>query len=309
MTIVKDMRTVVMIGAISVLCAAAALSAHDLPRPTGWVNDFADVVPEGYRTKLEALITEVEAKTSAEIFVVTVSSIAPYDEKSYGRRLFDSWKPGKKGRDNGVLILVAVKERRWRIEVGYGLEGILPDGVCGDIGRSFMVPYLKDGDYGKALYHGVVAIARRICDDVRVKLASAGEVSLEHDEICALPVIYLFAPIFVFLCGLYSPFFAGLSCVAFAVIILFHILFPGSTILGFSVIIAYLASLAFKFCIWWLLPPAKRKDWLKGYRYDSWHSHYDDGYFGGGFGGGGFGGGGFGGSGGRGGGGGAGGGF
>ncbi|MBM3244669.1 MAG: TPM domain-containing protein, partial [Candidatus Omnitrophica bacterium] len=117
--------------------------AENLPRPSAWVNDIAQVIGHENREKTNSLIEELEAKTSAEIFVVTQDSIAPYDEKEYARMLFDNWKPGKKGIDNGVLILLAVKERRWRIETGYGVEGILPDGLCGEIGRNQMVPYFK----------------------------------------------------------------------------------------------------------------------------------------------------------------------
>lgn len=141
------------------------LFADNLPRPEGWVNDFAGVISGEYNTKLTLLIRELEEKTSTEIAVVTVGSIAPYDEKEYARLLFDNWKPGKKGKDNGVLVLLAIKERRWRIETGYGVEGALPDGLCGDIGRNYMVPYFKTGQYGEGLYLGVVQIAKVIGGD------------------------------------------------------------------------------------------------------------------------------------------------
>ena len=113
---------------ISFLLLAQISLAGDLPRPTGWVNDFASVISSEDRDKITSIVTELEQKTGAEVFVVTAASIAPYDEKSYARLIFDGWKPGKKCKDNGVLVLLAVKERLWRIESGYGLEGILPDG-------------------------------------------------------------------------------------------------------------------------------------------------------------------------------------
>ena len=124
--------------------------SNDIPRPKDWVSDFAGVVSDEYRGKIISIIQELRQKTSTEIMVITVDSIAPQDEKSYARMIFDSWKPGKKGKDNGVLVLLAVKERRWRIEAGYGIEGILPDGRCGAIGRTFMVPYLRMANTGKA---------------------------------------------------------------------------------------------------------------------------------------------------------------
>ena len=145
-------------------------SAEDLPQATGWVNDFASVISPEYKQKLDSLISELEAKTSAEIAVVTVNSISPLSEIEYARKLFDKWRPGKKGKDNGVLVLLAIKERRWRIETGYGLEGILPDGLCGEIGRNYMVPYFKNGDYGRGLYNGITAITSIIAKDANVAL-------------------------------------------------------------------------------------------------------------------------------------------
>ena len=144
---------------ICVLFVLPFAIAEELPIPVGWVNDFAQVISNEYQQKLNAVISDAEAKTSSEIAVVTVSSIAPYDEAQYARLIFDKWKPGKKGKDNGVLILLAIKERRWRIETGYGIESILPDGLCGEIGREYMLPYFKQGKYEEGLYQGVVHIA------------------------------------------------------------------------------------------------------------------------------------------------------
>ena len=87
-----------------ILCTRPSF-AEGVPQPTGWVNDFAGVIPSEYRDKLGHLIQEVKDKTGAEIAVVTIASIAPYEEKQYARMLFDSWRPGKKGKDNGVLVL------------------------------------------------------------------------------------------------------------------------------------------------------------------------------------------------------------
>ncbi|MCX6011952.1 MAG: TPM domain-containing protein, partial [Chloroflexi bacterium] len=75
-----------------------------------------------------------------------------------------------KGKDNGVLVLLSIKERRWRIETGYGVEGILPDGLCGEIGRNYMVTYFKEGKYGEGLYKGVSAIADIIAKNAHVVL-------------------------------------------------------------------------------------------------------------------------------------------
>jgi len=149
--------------------------AQDIPKPIGWINDFANVISPEYKNKLTSLIEEVEQKTTAEIAVVTINSIAPYDEKEYARLLFDNWHPGKKGKDNGILVLLVIKERRWRIETGYGLEGILPDSRCGEIGRNYMVPYFKNGGYNEGLYYGIAAISKVIAQDAHISLNSIEE--------------------------------------------------------------------------------------------------------------------------------------
>ena len=144
--------------------------AQTIPAPQGWVNDFAGVISAEYKQKLSSLISELEQKTGAEIAVVTLESIAPYTEAQYAQKIFDNWKIGKKGKDNGVLILLAVKERRWRIQTGYGVEGILPDAVCSQIGQNNMVPYFKRGQYSQGLYSGVVDVANIISKDAHVTL-------------------------------------------------------------------------------------------------------------------------------------------
>ncbi len=178
-----------------------------MPRPDGRVNDFANVIPSEYRDKLANVIAELEEKTSAEMAVVTVESISPYDEKSYARMLFDSWKPGKKGKDNGALILLAVKERRWRIETGYGIEGILPDGLCGQIGRDYMVPYFKSGDYGKGLYLGTIAVAATIAKDAGIILSFTGETAEAQSGVSASRAVIYFIIILLFLFVSYVPAF------------------------------------------------------------------------------------------------------
>ena len=168
--------------------------AQNIPQAKGWVNDFAGVISKEYKEKLNSLIEELEQKTTAEIAVVTVDSISPYGEIEYARLLFDNWKPGKKGKDNGVLALLAIKERRWRIETGYGVEGILPDGICGEIGRNYMAPFLKQANYGEGLYQGVLKISQVIAKDAHVSLSALEgfkELSLENKtSLDSIPPIF-----------------------------------------------------------------------------------------------------------------------
>lgn len=156
----------------------APISAQTLPKYRGIVNDFADVIPSSYEEKMTNLLTELEQRTGAEIAVVTMSEIGIYDYTDYANRLFETWGLGKKGKDNGVLVFLTVRERQIRIEVGYGLEGILPDGKVGGILDEHMVPYLKGGDFGRGLYNGTEELAKIIAADAGLTLT--GEPKINH---------------------------------------------------------------------------------------------------------------------------------
>lgn len=303
----KNRTAAAILLAAAIASSAAIARAERVPRPAGRVNDYANVIGPDYRAKLDAIIAEVDEKTSAEIAVVAAESIAPYDEKSYARLIFDSWKIGKKGKDNGVLVLVAVKERRWRIETGYGLEGILPDGRCGEIGRAYMVPLLKEGKYGEAFYNGVAAVAAVIASDSHVSLDSLGSQAMPPPpksgggtDAGSLLFFCIFAPIFFFFWNLPWPVYIGLP-----ITIIFAMAFSSvSWVMPVLIMGAYCASLLTRFIYLRKLPPHRRGSFWSAQTYGGTFSSGSGGWGGGG---GGFGGGGFGGGGG--GGGGAGGGF
>ncbi|MFH1339079.1 MAG: TPM domain-containing protein [Candidatus Omnitrophota bacterium] len=272
---------VVLLG---IFLFSKVLFAENVPKFYGWVNDFANVVSREYRDKLTALIQELEEKASVEIAVVTVESIAPYDERGYARLLFDNWRPGKKGKDNGVLVLLAIKERRWRIETGYGVEGILPDGLCGELGRKYMVPYFKKGKYGEGLYYGVAAIAKVITKDAKTSISNLKRVKFKKTTQGKPIFLYFFIPLFFFFWNLPWSFIIGLPFT-----LLFALaLFLGSPILGILVIAGYLAALIARYNYWSKLPSDKRKSFFGP---QSYGGTWSGGYAGGGFGGGGFGGG------------------
>jgi len=148
--------------ALFVLTTSAA-AAQEFPAPVGKVNDFASLLGVEDRRVLEELLQGVERDTSAEIAVVTVRSLEGRSVEEYANRLFQEWGIGKKGRDNGVLILVARNDREMRIEVGYGLEGVLPDGLAGAIIRETFLPRFRAGDYRTGIREG----AGRVADIVR----------------------------------------------------------------------------------------------------------------------------------------------
>ncbi len=262
----------------------SSLVYAQVPQPQGRVNDFAGVISTEYQEKINALIQEVEQKTSAEIAVVTQPSIAPYGADQYAQALFDNWKIGKKGRDNGVLILLAVKEREWRIQTGYGVEGILPDSVCGRIGRDYMVPYFKEGKYAEGLYYGVAAAAGIIGKDANISLSGLSDIKLKPQE--DVPgFLYFFAFFFFLIWNLPWPVFIGLPFTLFFALVFFLT----SPLLGGLVIAGYICSMIIRYNYWKKLPPGKRGHFWNPVNYGS---TFGGGYQSGGFGSGGFGGGG-----------------
>ncbi|MCL4424921.1 MAG: TPM domain-containing protein, partial [Firmicutes bacterium] len=133
-----------------------------LPGYKGYINDFAGLLSTQERAQMENLVRQVEAKTSAELAVAIVKTTQPLDPKMYAVKLLEKWGVGKKGKDNGVLFLLALDERRIEVEVGYGLEGILPDGKVGEILDRHVIPYFKSQQYGRGLYEGLLAVAKVI---------------------------------------------------------------------------------------------------------------------------------------------------
>ena len=140
-----------------------------MPAPSGYVDDYAGVLSGSAKTELEALCSEVHDKTKAQVFFVTVKSLEGEDMESFANDLFHKWGVGEKKTDRGVLLVLAIKDHKRRIEVGYGFEGILPDAKAGDIGRE-MVPALQASNYDEAARIGVHDVARIIAADSNVTL-------------------------------------------------------------------------------------------------------------------------------------------
>jgi uncharacterized protein len=159
-----------IIFVISFLAGHSVASDPPFPRPTGAVNDFANVIPPEQRAAMESLAGEVLQKTGTAVVVATVPTVGDRVVDDYATRLYESWGIGKKGEDKGVLILLALKERRVRIETGYGVEGILPDGVVGEIIRLQVIPPLKQGDYGQGLLNAMTAVSDVIARNAGVTL-------------------------------------------------------------------------------------------------------------------------------------------
>lgn len=144
-----------LISAALVLAMALAAIALSLPALTGRIVDQANVIPAETRQALEPKLVDLEAKSGIQLVVATVRSLEGQDIETYANQLFRAWKLGEKGKNNGVLLLVAPNERHARIEVGYGLEGTLTDALSKVIVANAMAPRFKAQDFGGGIVRGV----------------------------------------------------------------------------------------------------------------------------------------------------------
>jgi len=176
------------------------------PNPVGYVNDFAHILSSNDIARLTDLITELERKTTSEIAIVTLDRIPEGDIESYAVDLFAAWGIGKKGEDNGLLLLVSVSERLIRIEVGYGLEGTITDGMAGEVIRQKIAPSFQKGNFGEGLFQGAAALANLIAKEKGVELAAISSLPEEyygmaredstHSRRVGLNLLYLFLILF-----------------------------------------------------------------------------------------------------------------
>lgn len=160
-----------------VLAVSAVTYAEDITtiRPTGYVTDLAGILQPQARTQLEAMCTELEQKTGAQMAVVTVKSLDGEQVQQYANDLFKHLGVGKQKESNGVLLLVAPNDRKYWTEVGYGLEPVINDARAGDAGR-LMVPYFRQGDYSRGVTAAAAQLAKYIADDKGVTLTGIPQV-------------------------------------------------------------------------------------------------------------------------------------
>jgi len=174
--------------------------AQKFPEPKGAINDYAEVITPQYERPMDLLAREVLQKTGTAVVVVTLKSIEGNDPADYANRLYEAWGIGKKGQDKGVLILFALTERKVRIETGYGVEGILPDGLVGEILDTYVVPYLKKGNYGKGLSNALAAVSSVIAKDAEISLTGSSTTHYQtKKKIKEKPRIKLFSLILFFI--------------------------------------------------------------------------------------------------------------
>lgn len=160
------------------LTVAAPLRAEtpsEVPNPLqtrrSWVADNADVITDEDERRINAIISPLERRTGAEVAVVTVRNLGGQSVEEFANDLFRRWGVGKKGTDNGVLILAAIEDRKARIEVGYGIEEKITDGQAGEILRTRITSAFRQGAYSRGLYDGALAVAQEIDPSVTAPAA------------------------------------------------------------------------------------------------------------------------------------------
>jgi len=157
-----SLRVLLVCLAVMALPGWAAGASPQLPAPAGPVTDLARILDRGTVEQLGKLIAEVQARTTAEIAILTVATTGAVPVQDYAVGVFDAWKIGKHGQDNGLLFVVGVEDRRLWITTGYGLEGILPDSKIGAIRDRVILPSFRAGRYGEGILRGTAALAEVI---------------------------------------------------------------------------------------------------------------------------------------------------
>ena len=149
------MQFAAVLTLLGCLLAAPADALTGVPYLSGRIVDQAGILSTPARDRLSAMLKAHEDNTSNQVVVLTVATLGGESVEDYARRVFEDWKPGQRDKDNGVLMLVVPQDRRMRIEVGYGLEGILTDAAVSRIIRDLMTPRFREGNYDVGIEAGV----------------------------------------------------------------------------------------------------------------------------------------------------------
>ena len=167
-------RNIILIATSTLLiisCSAVIGSAQaDLPMPRHYVEDYANVINDSEERSLNGILQELEQKTGAQYIILAVLTTGGLPIEQYSIELAEKWRLGQKGKDNGMLFTIAVKDKRYRFEVGYGLEGFVTDQFCGRVGREVLVPYLRKGNFSQGIYQANLRVIQKIAAESGVML-------------------------------------------------------------------------------------------------------------------------------------------
>ena len=158
----KPGRLAAVLAAVALCLAAMAASALDVPALKGRVNDYAHMLNPSTAGQLEAVLADLERTDSTQIVVATIETLDGDSLEDFSIRLAEQWQIGQQGTDNGAILLIVKKERKIRIEVGYGLEGKMTDLISGRIIRDVITPQFKMGNFDQGIVNGVGAMIQTV---------------------------------------------------------------------------------------------------------------------------------------------------
>ena len=161
----------------SLYAAASFAEVVVPPTPDRYVVDLAGIVDDAIETKLNAYLQELEQKTTAQVVVLTIQSLEGAALEEFSLRTAEKWGLGQKGKDNGVLILISLQDREYRFETGYGIEGIIPDSLAGSIGREYLVPNFRKGDYSNGIFLAALFVANKIASQSGVEITGMPQIN------------------------------------------------------------------------------------------------------------------------------------
>ena len=176
-----------------------------VPALTRYATDLTGTLTSGQLADLESLLSSFDRTTSTQVVVLMVPTLSGEDLEGYSLRVVEANRIGKKGKDNGVLLLVARNDRKVRIEVGYGLEGVLPDALAGQIVRREIAPHFRAGDYYGGLRAGAEAIMAATKDEYKAEPPSRRG----HDASPLIAVVIFIAVALMRIVGRRRRFFGG----------------------------------------------------------------------------------------------------
>jgi uncharacterized protein len=156
---------------------AVGWAAVDLPTPSHYVEDYANVVNASHERSLNGILQELEQKTGVQYIILTVQTMGGLPIEQFSIELAEKWKLGQKGKDNGMIFVLSKNDRKWRFEVGYGLEGFITDQFCGRVGREVLVPYLKRDNYSEGIYQANSRIVQKIASESGVNLSGMPKIA------------------------------------------------------------------------------------------------------------------------------------
>jgi uncharacterized protein len=210
-TVVRRILIYLIVTAVA-LSIGFKLQASDVSYPIAsgnYIEDNAGMINPADYQAITQLLTELDRKTSAQIAVVTILTAQPETIETYAVKLFEKWGIGQKGKDNGALFLIAKNDRKMRIEVGYGLEGALPDAVCNRIINAIVIPEFKQSDFSAGILKGTSAIVSLIAKEYNVAITGEEDGVYQSvrssDSSSLLTLTIFFIALFIFFMPLIVP--------------------------------------------------------------------------------------------------------